>query len=260
MINRTYNSLLGHGLGLIDETSILLDLWHPGLSTTALYDTALKSGRFPSISARRLVNVVKDGFAPRYLVDHGAPATMLKKVQSKVPGHVFVQLMFLYTCRAHAILADFVRDVYWVTFSSGKDVLDNEDARTFVNRANEGGRTTVPWSATTIQRVSGYLTGCCADFGLLERGQKQVRKLVRYRIESDVAVILAYQLHFAGKGDNAVVNHEDWALFGLEPLDVVEELKRLSRHGHFIVQQAGSAVHLGWMWKSMDEVIDALTN
>jgi uncharacterized iron-regulated membrane protein len=52
----------------------------------------------------------------------------------------------------------------------------------FVIQANHDGRTSIAWSETTIRRVSSYLTGCCADFGLLESGAKSVR---RFRGELD---------------------------------------------------------------------------
>jgi hypothetical protein len=43
-----------------------------------------------------------------------------------------------------------------------------------------------------------------------------------------VAAYLAYELHFSGLGDNALLTHEDWQLFGLAREDALEEIKRLS--------------------------------
>ena len=45
-----YNARLSAGLGLLDETRSLLDLWAPGMSPSALHEASLTSGRFPTIS------------------------------------------------------------------------------------------------------------------------------------------------------------------------------------------------------------------
>jgi hypothetical protein len=47
-----YTSTLGAGLGLIEETITLVDLWKPKMRLEELYQIALSSGAFPEISAR----------------------------------------------------------------------------------------------------------------------------------------------------------------------------------------------------------------
>jgi hypothetical protein len=64
-----YTTQLQAGLGLIPETGRLLDMWQPGMSGQDLLRVALDVGAFPTISARRLRNIVIEAFAPRYLVD-----------------------------------------------------------------------------------------------------------------------------------------------------------------------------------------------
>jgi len=94
---------------------------------------------------------------------------------------------------------------------SGRSVISNDEAEAFVIRANQDGKTRLPWSESTIRRVSAYLNGCCADFGLLEGGGKGLRKILPFRIESRVSIYLAYDLHFSGCGDNNVLINPDWA-------------------------------------------------
>ena len=69
-----YTSTLGAGLGLVEETFTLLELWKPGMSSHDLYQLALNSGAFSSISASRLRNMVTLGFSPRYLANDALPA------------------------------------------------------------------------------------------------------------------------------------------------------------------------------------------
>jgi len=258
MTRANYTGRLAAGLGMIEETLILLDLWHEGMDGAALNRAARASGHFPNLSASRLTNLIFDGFALRYLVDDGAPARLLRTLRPILARRELEQLFFLYTCRAHPILADFIREVYWPAYSAGRAQLDNEEARAFVTQANQEGSTTTPWAASMIRRVASYLTGCCADFGLLERGRRHTRRILPYRLEPRVALFLAYERHFAGLGDNSILADADWALFGLDAADVLGEFKRLALKGYVIVQVAGSVTRIGWQHKAMQEVIDVI--
>jgi hypothetical protein len=102
------------------------------------------------------------------------------------------------------------------------------------------------------------LTGCCADYGLLERGIRKSRRIVPFRISPSVAAYLAYELHFAGVGDNALLSHEDWQVFGLARDDVLEEIKRLSLQGLLIVQAASDVVRISWKHPHMEALCDVL--
>jgi hypothetical protein len=70
--------------------------------------------------------------------------------------------------------------------------------------------------------------------------------------------VLAHELHFRGLGDSAVVHHPEWGLFGLEPPDVLQELKRLALRGEIIVQSAPAVIQIGWKYKSMEELTHVL--
>ena len=253
-----YTTQLQAGLGLIAETRRLLCLWEPGMSSTALYQAALKSGQFPNVSARRLMNVVRECFAPRYLVEDGKPAQRLKQLDGALSPTELSQLFFLHTCRANLILADFVRTVYWSFYAAGRDTIGNDDAREFVLRANQEGRTAKPWSASTIRRVAGYLTGCCAGLPLARIRSKKVRKILPYRIEPRAAAVLAYEMHFAGRGDNAIVADPDWALFGMDQSGILDEFKRLALKGLLIVQTAADVTRIAWPCKNLKELADVL--
>jgi hypothetical protein len=255
-----YTTQLQAGLGLVNETKVLLDLWSPGMSGPKLYEVALQSGRFPTVSARRLRNVVMECFAPRYLVDQARPAAHLKKMSSRISSGSFLQLLLLFTCRANPILGDFVRTVYWGRYEAGAVNLSNEDSRKFVEHSIDDKLTSKRWSASTVKRVSAYLTGCCADYGLLERSQRSSKRISAFRVSSDVAAYLAHDLHFRGVGDNALLVHRDWLLFGLDRGDVLEELKKVALTGTLMVQAAGDAVKVSWKKPDMEALCDVLAN
>jgi hypothetical protein len=256
MTTEPYTTMLNAGVGMINETIVLLDMWQPGMSLAELNTAALQSGQFPNITARRLRNLLAECFKPRYLAQDGAPAKLLKYVLHSFSNRELKQLLLVFTCRESRILHDFVQEVYWPTYISGKEKLGNEESLNFVIRANQDGKTSRPWSESTIKRVARYLTSSCADFELLESGAKTNRKILPFQIEPRVMVLLAYDFHFEGLGDNSVLNHSDWKLFGMDRDDVLNEFKRHARKSWFIVQSAGDIVRIGWQAKNKEELIN----
>jgi hypothetical protein len=255
-----YTTQLGAGLGLIAETVRLLDLWEIGMTGQRLLRVALESGAFATISARRLRNIVIEAFAPRYLVDDARPARILKILLGRVPQLDLRQMLLLYTCRANPILADFICEVYWQRYGAGAQAVTKDEARGFTRRAVGRGRTTTRWAESTIIRVSTYLLGICADYGLLGTMRADARPIIPFRITPVTTSVLAHELHFRGLGDGTVVHHSDWGLFGLEPADVLQELKRLALRGEIIVQSASAIIQIGWKYKSMEELAHVLAD
>lgn len=253
-----YTTQLQAGLGLVPETVKLLAAWTPGMSAKDLFRVALASGEFPAVTARRFQNIVTEAFRPRFLIEDGGPAKLLKKVANSLPREDLRSLCFLFTCRANPILADFVRQVYWPHYAAGGKSVSRADSLQFVSSAVSDGRTTHPWSETTVTRVARYLLGACVDFGLLGGMKASARPILTFRITSDVASILAHDLHFRGMGDNALMQSPDWGLFGLEADDVLGEMKRLSRRGELIVQAAGGLAQVSWKYQSMEELADGI--
>lgn len=253
-----YDTNLAMGLGLIDETKVLLEAWQPPMSATALYEVILEAGALSRISAYRLRNIVVRAFGNRYLTDDGKPASALKCLANALPAPQLEQLFYLYTARANRIFADFVRQVYWPAYQAAASCLTKAMAEAFIWRAIDDGKTPSRWADGQVMRVGRYLTGCCTDFGLLGSPSSAGRPLRSFAIEPNVVTYLAYDLHFKGVGDNALLSHEDWGLFGLERQDVLEALKRNSLKGHFIVQAAGDVVRVDWRHLGMEALCDVL--
>ncbi len=258
MAGQAYTTQLQAGLGLIDETNTLLTLCSPGMNGSELFQTALDSGQFPNVSARRLRNIVAECFRPRYMVSGTEVVETLKVLQPVLPSRAFSQLLFIYTCRANAILADFVREVYWERYAGGYDLVSKQDAADFINRAMDDGKTEIRWAESTIKKVGSYLLGACADYGLLGQRSAAGRKINSFRIESSTVAYLAHDLHFQDLGDNAMIAHPDWQLFGLDAANVRDELKSLSLKGFLILQAAGDVTHIGWKHSTMKELVDVL--
>ncbi len=103
------------GLGLIERT--LLQLRRPGMKAAALPQHALVAGCFPNISARRVLNIVLECFAPKLLGPKGHPADVLKKLESPLSPAEFAQRLHLSTARANLVWDDFLKEVNWPRLS-----------------------------------------------------------------------------------------------------------------------------------------------
>ena len=71
-----------------------------------------------------------------------------------LPTADLTQLMLVFTSRANPILGDFIRHVYWARYAGGYTQITNDDARAFVERGIDDGKTAKRWSETTVRRVS----------------------------------------------------------------------------------------------------------
>jgi len=251
-----YTTQLQAGLGLIEETKLLLSIYNAGMTAIQLHDNALESGLFPRVSARRLRNVISECFSPRYLKSDSAK--YLKPISLVSPASTFNQFLLVFTALANQILYDFIIEVYWNRYSSGRDTLSSDDAKVFVTNAVHEGKSHKVWSESTIKRVSSYLIGCCADYGLLSSNRSSMRQIQSVRLHEHTLLFFSYWFHSQGIGDNSIISHDMWKIFGLEPTDVKEELKRIAKRDWLILQSAGDVSRISWSFNSLEEVVDVI--
>jgi hypothetical protein len=253
-----YTTNLAMGLGQIEETKVLLDAWESPMNGTDLFDKVLKYGLLQNLSAHRIKNMVTRCFAPRYLAEGAQTAKHIKLIKDQFTSPEFSQVLFWYTSLANTILFDFVIQVFWEKYASGQNVVSRTDAEAFILRAIDDGKTPSRWSEGQVIRTARYLVGSCEDFGLLGERKASDRMILRFDILPKVFAFLAHDLHFNGLGDNAILSHENWQLFGLERDDVLEEMKKLSLKGLVIIQAAGDVVRVSWKYQNMEELSDVL--
>jgi len=257
---RAYTTQLQAGLGMMNETLDLLRLVQRDDTPSKLADRIVSSGLFGRTTARRARNIVAEMFAPRFLIQGDQPARILSSlIGSASSSDDLRQIFFLQTARAQAVFGDFVKYVYWPRYSAGALAINRAEAETFIRRALDTGRMQKRWSETTISRVSGYILGCCSDYGLLDKAGRDSKKILRFSIRPKVALYLAYDLHFLGITDKNIIHHTDWKLFGLETDEVLLQIKRLSNDGHFLVQSSADLIQISWKYKSMEEAVRAIS-
>jgi hypothetical protein len=253
-----YTIAVCKGSALLEETKALLRAWVPAESSNEFSDRVLREDLLGRMTAYRARDIVRRVFARRYLRPNNEPASLLKRLLERgQPGQLFSDLCLLYSARNDELIRDAVLHLYWPALSEGRLTLAPIHLIEFLRQAERHGKIEKPWSEQVKLKVARGVLKAMADFGLLaEVGTR--RELVHFRPTDRTIVFLAYELHFAGTTDSGVVDHKDWALFGLRSQDVASALDRLSGDGWWLAQVAGSVVRITWKYASMEEVADAL--
>ena len=255
---RKYTTELSKGQGAIPEMLAVLEVWEPGMKVVDLKQAVLDSGVSARATALWVKDIVGRVFASRLLVDDGQPAINIKQLlQGGLRPSQLTQVFLIYTCRAHAILHDFICEVYWPKYGAGATYIQRQNALDFIESSTTMGIISPRWSDTTMFRVARYLTGCLTDFGLAGNDKNGKRELIPFSISPLTALYLTHEIHFSGGNDNAILEHPDWQLFGLEPRDVVNELQRIA-NPHFIPQYSGDLLRISWKYKTIEEALDAI--
>lgn len=253
-----YTADLSKGQGLIPETMALLQCWVPGISLPDFKDKVLSDGIIGRATALRVNDIVGRIFSVRYLADNGRAARCMKYlIELGGTEKNLNQLFFLHAARGHVVFRDFVTELYWGRLMTGANEITKQDALDFIQTAINLGRITPPWSESTVARVARYLGTCLGDFGLASKNRSGNREILPVNINSLTALYLVYDLHFTGLSDRAVLEHHDWALFGLSPMDVRQELIRIG-NGHLIIQYSADVVTISWEHENMEDALHAI--
>jgi len=255
---KKYTTELSKGQGMIAETLALLQLWTPGMSVVELKAAAVQDGVIGRATSIRVKDIVGRVFAKRYLQDQDKPAIYLKQLMDLgVSGKMMGQIFLIHTARVHDVLHDFICQAYWDKYIAGESIIRRQDALDFLERAANNGVIAPRWSDTMMLRVARYLTGCLTDFQFAGDDRAGRREILPVSISPLTTLYLAHEIHSSGFSDNALLEHEDWGLFGLEPMDVRNVLERVA-NGHFIPQFSGDLVRISWKYKTMEEALSGI--
>lgn len=260
MSGAPYTTALSKGQGMIPETLALLNLWTPEISVAELKAFALREGVIGRATALRVQDIVGRVFAPRYLCYDGLPALQLKQLLSLgVDPRALNPVFLIHTARAHAVLHDFIREVYWPQYRAGARHITRSDSLAFLDRAANLGRISPRWSEVMTQRTARNLTGCLGDFGMVGPDRSGSREILDFPMDRLAVLYLAHDIHFSGFSDNALVEHEDWGLFGLSPFEVRKAIERAAT-GLLIPQFSGELIRIAWNSGTMEEALRGIAS
>ena len=249
------------GTASLDELRALFLSWRPGEAPVDFAKRIRAEGILVKQTAQRADDLVLRVFRPWFLMPDTTAVERLQKIFRKnVDWHVLNELILLYKSRAEAVLFDYLIKSFWVQFQEGALYLRMVDVENFLNEARETGFIENEWSSYTQTRLAYGLLRVVKEVGFVKEEKRELYSFITYRVSNFFANYLAYDLHLAGLSDQAIVEHPDWRLFGLNRSQVLQKLSDLGDQSGIVMQQAGSVVRVTWLYKSMDEVIDAYFN
>lgn len=253
-----YSTALCKGQGMVPETLTLLREWTPGMSGYELFKSVLTKGSIPKATAGRVQDIVTRVFAPRYLIPAAEPAKRLKRLVEAGYGlDELSQLFLLYCVRTYPELRDFIEEVYWPRYGAGAGYLYRQDSDVFFRNAYESGKLPVKWTDTSRVKIARYLLTALSDFKLLGPAVRDHRAILSFAINEFTTLYLVHELHFSGVGDQGLMVHPDWQVFGLEPYDVLQQLRAAASRGRFVAQHSGQILRIAWGFSTMEDFLDA---
>jgi len=257
ILNNTqkYNSDLLKGTGLIQETLLLINIYEPSMTKSQMIKYATESNILVKASDMRIKDIVEIVFYKRFVKEDPLVPVYLKNLFNHYSTlDVITQLLLIYTARSNKILNDFIQIIYWPEVSKGRTLVDSSYALKFFEETIKHTDLINDWSESTKKRVASHIVATVVDFKLLDKH----RAPLSFFLHDITANYLAHELHFKGLSDNAIVNSDDWKLFGYSKFDTIKHLERLSFQGHFILQNSGEIVKIDWIYKTMEEFANAI--
>jgi len=239
----TYTARLIKGGGLLPQMRTLVRLWHEHTDAPAVITYIEQHGLLGRVSHRRVKDVVRRVFIPRYVQGNPPHAWRFLRPfeDSAAPVSAVRPLYYFYAARAEAVMGDFVRLALYERYISGLTTVRVEDALHFITEAESDGRITEPWSESVRLQVARHLLAALRDFGILE-GRAHKRIAAPYLPVLSFAH-MAFLLTQERRGA-AVFDHPDWRLFLLRPATVERLFVEADRDGLLRYHAAGSIVRI----------------
>lgn len=263
MLNKTTSriyktSTLTKGAPSFEELRTLFLNWNRDEQPLDFAKRLREDGILVKRTAQRADDLVLSIFRPWFLSPDKKAAERIQKILGKnVDWQNLNELFLLYKSRAEAVLYDFLILKFWMQFQDGALYLRKSDVDDFLHDAVQKNMIEKQWSENTKTRLIQGMFVALKDAGFLKEEKQNLYAFVNYRVSSFMFAYLAYDLHFTGLTDLAVIDHPDWQLFGLKRPQILQVLSDIGSKCGLLVQQAGSVVRITWNYASMDEVIDA---
>lgn len=253
-----YTIAVCKGSALLEETKALLRAWQPNESLNEFQQRVQREDILGRATAYRVKDIVRRVFARRLLRPDSRPAIHLKHLLTAGSSKLVSDLLLLFAARNDDLLRDVIADFYWPAVHEGQLLITPNQVVAFLRQAEMDGLMAGKWSEQVRVKVARGLLRALADFGMLREVKRGRRETVSYHPSDSALVYLAYNLHFSGLTDSAVVSHRDWRVFGLHESEVRSALDSLTPAGWWMIQAAGSVVRISWKCTSMEDVVDAL--
>lgn len=248
----TYTTTLTHGVGVIDETLLLLPHYKPGMGVDEFADYVISNGILPSNTNTRIHNIVDKIFFYRYVNQNSSvPKWLLQIRRNGLMLDEFRQILMIYCARVHRVYYEFIIYNLNTYRRENTQKIKKEWTAEFVK--NIVVRGDAEWSDYMQNRNARNLRTAMQVFDQIN----SKLEILPYRAADSTILYLMHELHFSGLSDVAIVNDTDWLLLGLDKEQVIQRILDLNMKGGFIAQRCADLITISWNYKTMEEFINA---
>jgi hypothetical protein len=250
-----YSSKILKAGSILAETKILLADWDNSVSVNQNLDRFRQSNILGKASRSRVEDILQV-FRQRYLVEEQVTKALVRLMKARYSADILDQILYFHAARSDPLIKDFVTEVLWPRYQSGRQDILVKDAENWILEKISRGSTIRPWSDNTIEKSAQGLMSTLRDFGVLQ-GLKNKHLTPAY-LRVDAFCYIAYYMSRLQPSGKRLLESKEWQLFFLGT-EAVEHLFMEAHQQHLLdYHAAGSVVRIAFLSESIEEYVHVI--
>lgn len=250
-----YSSKILKSGAILSETKVLLASWDDSASTQDNFHRFRQINILGKASRSRVEDILHI-FRQRYLNESPVIRALIDLIRAKHSADCLNQILYFHAARSDPLIHDFVIEVLWPKYESGRQDIQVKDAENWIREKISKGSTAKPWSDSTIQKSAQGLMSTLRDFGVLQ-GLKNKHLIPAY-LRLDAFCYIAYYLSRTQPSGRRLLESKEWQLFFLKT-EAVEHLFMEAHQQHLLdYHAAGSVVRIVFPSESIEEYVHVI--
>lgn len=250
-----YSSKILKSGAILSETKILLAGWDDSASIQDNFYRFRQINILGKASRSRVEDILHV-FRQRYLNESQVSRALIGLIRAKHPADSLNQILYFHAARSDPLIQDFVIEVLWPRYQSGRQDILVKDAENWIREKISKGSTTRPWSHNTIEKSAQGLMSTLRDFRVLQ-GLKNKHLTPAY-LRIDAFCYIAYYLSKLQPSGKRLLESKEWQLFFLRT-EAVEHLFMEAHQQHLLdYHAAGSVVRIVFPSESIEEYVHVI--
>lgn len=253
------NANLTKGAASSADVLELLRLWGDDEAPSDFERRVIDENLLGKTSRNRARDVVKSVLHRRFFPEGARqPATnVFRLAVSAAPRDVVLSIMYYHTALAEHLLYVVSSELLYDLHCGGMNSVTATDVVRFLRSRLSASRRIEAYSDAVLEKLAQSALTTLRDFGILEG---KVRKRVApFRVPHQVVGYVAYALHNEGHTPRRIIEHADWRLFLLSPVQVEDAVIEAAAHGHLTYSAAGEIRRFDWHYPDLAAYTQSIT-
>jgi hypothetical protein len=245
-----YTSKIIKAGALIGDTKTLLSHWDVDASVDENIDRVQRDNVFGKASRSRVEDILAI-FRQRYLTEKSVTKALVTLVRKKFPTAALERLLYFHSARADRLLHDAVIELLGPMHARGLVDINVQNFQRSISKWVDEGKTTGPWSESTVAHAVRGLLSALRDFGVLQGAVNKKIAPSHFPIESFAYIVFYLKQHQPSGAK--LIELPDWKLFFLSREGVEQFL--FEAHQRHLLQYhvAGSVTRLTFPAETLEE-------